>query len=167
MRKFKKINLFFILVTVCFLIQGYAKTIAIGDLLANPDEFNKKYVTVKGEVIGDKIKVGLGLWINISSEGKDIGVFCPDKNMANSIKYLGSYKQIGDIIEVSGIFYKKCPLHGERDIHAKKITIVKRGKYVRETLSPFKVKLALILFIICVVLSLIYLYRQRARRKKE
>lgn len=135
----------------------YAKASALEAVLAFPEKFNEKEVWVKGEVIGEPLKNAQGVWINITSDSKQIGVFSSDRGIIEKITYWGSYRETGDQVRIKGIFYKECPVHQTRDVHLETLEIVKKGHRNEHPISAQKQQLAKILSVICLVTAFIYL----------
>ncbi|HIE36030.1 MAG TPA: hypothetical protein EYP89_02205 [Candidatus Omnitrophica bacterium] len=153
-------RLFFIFF-LFFSIKLFSQEVSLKELLTYPDKFDKKTIEIKGEVIGEPILGKEGSWINISDEGFSLGVFIGNKNFFKKITYWGSYKTKGDVIKLKGTFFKNCPLHFEQDFHLKDLKVVKNGFRKKEKISPFKVKLAMVSFIICLVAVLTYLIKAK------
>ena len=140
-----------------------APVVTLEDLINNAEEYDGETVTFKGEVIGDKMIRGESTWINVHDETGAIGVFCP-KESVEEIEYLGSYKFLGDRISVKGIFHRFCSEHGgDTDIHAEKITIIKKGEETPHPLDPRKVKTSIILAVIVFALAILHLIIRRFR----
>jgi lysyl-tRNA synthetase class II len=151
-------KLFFIFF-IFFSIKIFSQEISLKELLTYPDKFDKKTVEIKGEVIGEPILIKKGCWINISSQGFNIGVFVKKKSFLKKIHYWGDYKKKGDIVKIKGVFFKNCPLHFEQDIHLKDLKVIEKGFQKKEKISSFKVKLTVVSFIICLVIVSIYLIK--------
>ncbi|MCM8771512.1 MAG: DNA-binding protein [Candidatus Omnitrophica bacterium] len=118
------------LIFLFFIFHIYAfDLVRIKELYENAEKFDKKPVIIEGEVIGDIMGKKDEKWINVKEEKGDfaIGVVV-SKEDALKIENLGRYGIKGDIIRVKGIYNTSCIKHqGERDIHAIKIEIIKRG----------------------------------------
>lgn len=124
--KLKQIFLFstfyLLLTTFCF-----AEIISSAELLRHPKEYDKKRIIYQGEVIGDIMERKDFVWINLHDGYAAIGVFIKKETLP-SIKFLGSYKVKGDILEVEGIFNASCLEHGgDIDIHGERVKIIKEG----------------------------------------
>lgn len=141
-----------------FFLSGIPNSFSqrLKDILSEPDTFDKAKVSFKGEVIGEVLKEKDGVWINMSSGDFNIGVFLKDKKMVDKIKNFGSYKVKGDRVKIEGIFYKRCPFHFERNIHALSLEIINIGGVRMEVPLDSKKKLSFILIIICLTLGIIY-----------
>ncbi len=167
-KKLKKVSIL-ILIMLFFPTEGrvwsYNRT-TLKEILKHPNLFDRKVVILKGEVIGDILKDSQkGVWINLLSEGYNIGIYVPKRNLLKNVKYLGNYHTKGDIIEVKGIFYKNCPLHAERDIHLLNIEVLHKGYILKENVSKLKEKISISLAIMCLVLVVIYFIRLRYARR--
>jgi hypothetical protein len=139
----------------------YGEAISLNEILSAPDKFDGKTVEVEGEVVGDYFQGKGGAWINVLDRGSNIGIFISDKSMLKKIKHRGSYKIRGDVVRIKGIFFKNCFLHREQDIHPQDIKVVRKGFVKEESPSLFKVKLAVVSFIICLTTALIYFIKLR------
>jgi hypothetical protein len=138
-----------------FFLDVYASP-SIKEILKSPDKFDKKEIEIKGELIGEPLRDKDGFWINVSLDNFNIGIFITNKELLKKLKYWGSYKVKGDIVKIKGTFFKECPDHHERDIHAQEIIITKPGFLKKEVIPPFKFKLAMVSFIICLTITIIY-----------
>jgi hypothetical protein len=119
--------------------------ISSAELLNNSKERDGKKVVYRGEVIGEVMKRGDFAWVNLHDGDNAIGIWVP-LALIDEITYFGSYKAKGDIIEVSGIFHRACPEHGgDLDIHALSLRKIESGKLTPEVIKPLRLKQALIL----------------------
>jgi hypothetical protein len=67
--------------------------------------------------------------------------------MAREVQLPGRYGQRGDTIQVTGMFNRACPDHGgDFDIHAERVTLLKRGGPIPHSVTPWKVSAAIALF---------------------
>jgi len=156
--------LFLIIFSTCLIAR--AASGRLGYILNNPGNFNKKVVTVEGEAIGELLRDNNGgVWLNILDAGYNIGVYTHNPATFKDIKNFGAYGKRGDIIEVKGIFYKNCPLHAERDIHAASVKIIRRGYVSKESVSSGKEFESFVLSIICLTLAVIYFIRLEYARR--
>ena len=156
-----KLRLFLTLTGIIFFISVlqlvYAKeAVSLEELLKYPDKFDRQRLVVEGEAIGEVLKGDQGYWINISSGGQALGIFASDKEAFKNISYWGEYNTKGDLVQSKGVFYKECPLHHLMDIHLEKLEIVKEGYRLTDSVSLFKIDLAILLFTICLIVSTIY-----------
>lgn len=135
------------------------------EIVKAPTLYDGKKVVVEGEAIGECLKDKGGLWINISRDGYNIGVFFKDKRLAAKIKNFGSYKVRGDIVKVKGFFYAQCPFHIQPDIHAQGVEVVEEGGPRVEGVERFKITLSLVLGIICLTLASIYFIKIKYGRR--
>lgn len=157
MSKFIKTLIIIFLIT--FLGSNHveaASTILINDLIENENELDGQVVTIQGEVIGEKMNRGDYSWININDGSNVIGLWLSNSE-TDKIHYYGDYKNSGDVIEVTGIFYKACKEHGgEPDLHVTGIHIVKDGYKVIEQLSGNKIISSIVLSIITMVIAFVF-----------
>lgn len=152
----------FMIITAGLVIASGANAIAVGsnDLIDNAKEYDKKEVIYSGEVIGDIMRRGDYVWINVLDGSNSIGIWIAYDEI-KEIKYKGSYKYKGDIVEVTGIFNRACAEHGgDFDIHAKSMIIKKEGSEIKQTINLNMVYVAIALFLIAVVLNL-FIYKKR------
>ena len=164
----KPIRLIIFLSTLYFLLSTFAWTepISSTDLINNAKQYDGKIVNYEGEVIGDVMVRGENAWVNLNDTKNAIGIWLPAKT-TKEISYTGNYKTKGDIIKVEGIFHRSCIEHGgDLDIHAKNITIVKKGYKIEETISPVKIKIVMAFLIICLTLAVIYFIRLFYSKKR-
>ena len=158
------IFLFLIVFGVC--IVTYAASGRLGYILNHPDEFDRKVVIVEGEAIGGLLNDDNGgVWLNILDAGYNIGIYAHKEKVFKDVHNFGAYAKRGDIIEVKGIFYKNCPLHAERDIHAVSIKIIRKGYPLKESVSRKKEFTSFVLSIICLTLAAIYFIKLRYVRR--
>lgn len=133
---------------------AFAQTVSSADLINNARQYDGKVVDYNGEVIGDVMIRGQYAWVNINDGQNAIGIRC-DRSLIKEIRYGGSYKFKGDIIEVRGIFHRACLEHGgDLDIHAQSINKITPGKEILESLNLNKLKTALVLLVVLIILSL-------------
>lgn len=137
-------------------VVNASTTIKINDLIENTSSWNGKKVTVSGEAIGEIMERGEYAWINISDGTNAIGVWIKLED-AKKITRFGDYKNIGDTVEITGIFYRACTEHGgDVDIHCSDIQIVKKGYAQKEEVNINKIIIASLLSVI--TLFFIYIY---------
>ncbi len=158
----------FFLLLFIFGISLYSfEKIKIRELYENGEKYNGKVVIVEGEVIGDLMGKGEERWINVKDEFEDfvIGVVI-SKNDAVKIENFGKYRTKGDVIRIFGIYNINCSKHyGDRDIHAFKIDVIKKGEKYAEKVKIKKIFLSFILLVITVFIT--YLYHKEEISKEE
>ncbi|MFZ3086317.1 MAG: hypothetical protein WA097_06670 [Candidatus Hydromicrobium sp.] len=153
---------FFIVITTGLLIAsaGSVLTVKSDDLINNAREYDKKEVVYSGEVIGDIMQRGEYAWINVYDGSNSIGIWIT-YDEAKKIKYTGSYRYKGDIVEVTGIFNRACPEHGgDFDIHAKSMIVKKEGSEVKREINLIILYIAIAVFLIAAGLNL-FIYKKR------
>jgi hypothetical protein len=144
----------------------YAEVSSSAELINSPRNQAVKFVVYRGEVVGDVMLRGDYAWVNINDGQAAIGAWMP-KKLAQEIKYTGGYKTIGDLVEVNGIFNRNCSIHGgDLDIHVKAIKILRPGYAVSENISNAKFKLAIILFIVCLMVIMVYFVKIGYKRQR-
>lgn len=153
---------FFIVITTGLLIAsaGSVLTVKSDDLINNAREYDKKEVVYSGEIVGDIMQRGEYAWINVYDGSNSIGIWIT-YDEAKKIKYKGSYKYKGDIVEVTGIFNRACPEHGgDFDIHAKSMIVKKEGSKVEREINLTILYIAIAVFLIAAGLNL-FIYKKR------
>lgn len=121
------------------------ETTDISKLILEAASFDQKNVKIEGEAIGDAMKRGNGTWVNVLEGGVAMGVWTTS-NIKENLTYLGDYKAKGDDLRVTGIFNRICKEHGgDMDIHAEKITIIKKGHSVKHPISRVRLQAAILL----------------------
>ena len=132
--------------------MAYAQPVSSTELINNAKQYECKVVDYRGEVIGDIMIRGQYAWVNINDGQNAIGIWGL-KALIKDITYKGSYGFNGDMVEIKGKFNRSCPEHGgDLDIHAQSIRKVMSGKQIFESLDFNKVKIALILLGIVLLL---------------
>jgi len=143
------------------LTSGYAQPISSTELINSAKQYEGKLIVYEGEVIGDIMKRGDYSWMNINDGQNAIGVWI-NNSLVKDIVYTGSYKSIGDGVEVTGIFNRACPQHGgDLDIHAQAIRKTSEGRLIQKRLNLGKRNLVIILLgILCLIWILSLLKRK-------
>jgi len=141
----------FVIFVMAFFLPGidcWAQPLSSGELIGNARNYDEKFVLYQGEAIGEIMKRGEFAWININDGENAIGVWVPIA-LVKEVFLMGSYKQKGDLVEVSGVFNRNCPEHGgDMDIHAREIIKVSKGRHIPERINFCKAKFALTLVFI-------------------
>jgi hypothetical protein len=135
-----------------------SEKVKIKELYENSEFYNGKSIVIEGEAIGEKMGKGDEIWVNIKDEFENfaIGVVM-SKIDIEKIENFGRYRIKGDIVRVEGIYNVNCIKHpGERDIHAIKVEVIKKGERYNEELSLKKIYLSFILLFITVFLIFLY-----------
>ena len=113
----------------------YAQPIPSVELINNAKLYDGKVISYEGEVIGDIMKRGDYAWINLNDGKNAIGIWA-SLALVRDIGYTGSYKSVGDGVEVTGVFRRACPEHGgDLDIHAQAIRKTGAGRRLQERLN--------------------------------
>lgn len=130
----------------------YAQPISSTELINNAKQYDGKTVVYTGEAIGDIMKRGDYAWMNINDGQNAIGIWV-NSSLVKDIAYTGSYKSIGDEIEVTGVFHRACTEHGgDLDIHAQAIRKIDSGRSIQEKFNLGKRNLAMVLLgILCFI----------------
>jgi hypothetical protein len=139
-------------------------SIDINELVENANELDGQDVTIQGEAIGECMNRGEYSWININDGTNAIGVWI-NKSEADKISYYGNYKYHGDMVKITGTFYRACKEHGgEADFHGSSLVIVKKGYHVKEQISYLKIIAAFISVLVTVPLVMLFLRTLRNKR---
>lgn len=158
MLKNSRILILIFLISILFTVTCVASDniTKINDLIEKSASLNNTEITVQGEVIGEALERGEYAWININDTTNAIGIWVKQSDV-DRIKFYGDYKHKGDIVKVTGVFYKSCPEHGgDVDIHSTNIEIIKTGYEVTEEISHTKVIVTSVLFIAMLILFMIF-----------
>jgi len=116
----------------------YAQPIPSAELINNGKLYDGKVVSYEGEVIGDIMVRGDYAWINLNDGRNAIGVWIKSA-LTKDIGFTGSYKSVGDGVEITGVFGRACPEHGgDLDIHAEVIRKTGAGRHLQERLNVDK-----------------------------
>jgi hypothetical protein len=141
--------------TFCFshlAVAAQPVSVSSTELINNARQYDANSVVYKGEVIGDIMVRGNFAWVNVNDGNNAIGIWL-GKELAETIKFTGSYHSIGDRLEITGTFNRNCTQHGgDMDIHAQDMRIIQSGKVVSEELNTTKRNLVYILLAILFVL---------------
>jgi len=139
------------------LAYAFAQRVSSADLIGNIREYDGKTIIYAGEVIGDIMVRGEHAWVNVHDGQQAVGIWLP-KKMTEAILYTGSYKEIGDWVEITGTFHQICKEHGgEFDIHATRLKRVHDGYFIPRLFNQGRMKKAMVLL---AVLGCIWILRQ-------
>ena len=129
------------------------------ELIEKANSIDGKRVIYIGEAVTAIMDRGEHSWVNLNDGDNAIGIWCKTEAL-KSVKFLGDYKNKGDILKVEGLFHRACPVHGgELDIHADIVNVASVGNAVYERLSSKRVKAAVVFF--AVVLIAVIVLRRR------
>lgn len=164
--RYKRIKILFVFsIFILNLTYVCGQSSSIKEILKKPNLFDAKTVEIQGEVIGEPLKDAQGIWINITFQGSNIGIFCSHEESIVQISHWGSYKEKGDQLKIRGIFYKDCPEHQISGVHLKSLEIMQVGEAREVPVSLRKKKLAIGLFAICLTIGVIYSIKRKYARK--
>ena len=151
--------LFILSSVLCPLSSVHAESVSSSDLIENAKALDGKTVTYKGELISTVLNRGDYSWVNLNDGYNAIGVWCKSSQLA-PVKFAGDYGHTGDIIEVTGMFNRACPVHnGELDIHAFKTVIAQEGSARDIKIDRNRARLAVIVF--STLLLVVLVFRKR------
>ncbi len=118
-----------------------------------------------GEAIGESMRRGSHVWLNLLDAGGAIGIWAKGADLP-AIRYFGSAAARGDTLRVRGIFHRSCPEHGgDLDIHAAALEVAARGELKRETLHAGRMALAAGLLLAAAAVFLSWRRKQKARAR--
>lgn len=157
----------------CLLFAGFclrpfpahAGAVSSSELISKAKQYDKATVQYEGELIGDILSRGEFAWLNIHDGENAIGVWAR-RSMLGRVKLGGGYEQVGDTLNVTGIFNRSCREHGGGlDIHAQNIVLVKEGARIYRHIEQKKIMwLGLLLGVLACMLTIHLLQaKQRAR----
>ncbi len=152
-------QIIFILLVIGYrlsVIGCYAEeAVSSSELINNAMQYDNKKVIYRGEVIGDIMVRGGFAWVNVNDGVNAIGIWL-DKDLVKDIIYTGSYKSIGDTVEVKGVFHRACLEHGgDLDIHIEELRKINSGMVIEENIDIAKRRIAFVLLIVlCIALVL-------------
>jgi hypothetical protein len=136
------------------------------DLIEKAFALDGETVVYTGEAIGETLQRGDHAWVNLSDGANAIGVWV-DTEMLSMISTVGRYGQVGDTLQVTGVFHRACREHGgELDIHAVQMTVVKAGYAVAWPTAGWMIFGACAFVAMDAVLLIVYLKRRSSRGKR-
>ena len=158
----KKLSLFILFLVISIpAFDCYAQPISSAELINNAKLYDGKVVNYEGEVIGDIMKRGDYAWINVNDGKNAIGIWI-NSGLVKDIGYTGSYKSVGDGVEITGVFRRVCPEHGgDLDIHAQSMRKAGAGRYLQEKVNVDKRNQ---LFIFLGIIGLIWILKLLKRK---
>jgi hypothetical protein len=135
------------------------------ELIGKSKEFDGRSVEFVGEAIGEPMRRGDHVWLNLLDSGGAIGIWANRADLP-AIRYFGSAAARGDTLRVRGIFHRSCPEHGgDLDIHAATLEVVSPGELKRETLHAGRMALAAGLLLSAAVAFFLWRARQKGRER--
>jgi hypothetical protein len=134
------------------------------ELIEDSDYYDRRTVVYTGEVVGDVLERGEYCWITVNDDhyghkpvreyqelkggNTGMGVYCRS-DMLEDVTFLGSYRTAGDLIKVTGVFYKASPRHGgDTMIEAEEISVIRKGWRVKARRGFAGEVVALILLVV-------------------
>lgn len=137
--------------------------LSTNDLVENSYKWDGKTVSFKGEVLEDLMERKDGLWMNLSDGNNTaMGVFVPKDVAMPVIDHTESYRTVGDVVLITGVFHRTCIQHeGETDIHATSVTVVTPGSVRANPIHSDRVVLFAVLVVLLGVVLWLY-YRKPA-----
>ena len=153
---------------VLILLLAFASTRApaqagSAELIEKAKEYDGRPVEFVGEAIGESMRRGDHVWLNLLDNGGAIGIWARRADLP-AIRFFGSAAARGDTLRVRGIFHRSCPEHGgDLDIHASALEVVARGELTLVKLRAGRMALAAGLLLSAAVAFLLW----RARLKLQ
>ena len=133
------------------------------ELIERARELDGREVEFVGEAIGESMRRGEHVWLNLLDAGGAIGIWASRADLP-AIRHFGTAAARGDTLRVRGIFHRSCPEHGgDLDIHAVALEVVARGELTQETLHPGRLALAAGLLLAAAAVFFLWRAKQRAR----
>lgn len=163
--KFLVFSFTFALFALHFTLVFAQQPINSAELINNAQDYDGKKIIFEGEIIGDVMSRGNFAWINVNQADNAIGIWLT-KALCSQIKFCGGYNKKGDWVKIEGVFNRACYEHGgDLDIHAVKLTVLNRGRVVKEIVPEDKKKLAIYLGGVCLCLLMLQFYLVRQKKK--
>ncbi len=152
------------------------------ELIENSDYYDRRTVVYTGEVVGDVLERGEYCWITVNDDyygqkpvreyqelkggNTGMGVYCRSDMLENATM-VGSYHTAGDLIKVTGVFYKASPEHGgDTMIEAEEISVIRKGWRVKARRGlAGEVAALILLVIVALALGAVWLNRRGKQRK--
>jgi hypothetical protein len=135
------------------------------ELIARARELDGREVEFVGEAIGESMRRGDHVWLNLLDAGGAIGIWASRVDLP-AIRCFGSAAARGDTLRVRGIFHRSCPEHGgDLDIHAVALEVVARGELKAVALHPGRMALAAGLLLAAAAVFFLWRAKQRARER--
>ncbi len=135
------------------------------ELIERAKELDGREVEFAGEAIGESMRRGEHVWLNLLDAGGAIGIWASRADLP-AIRYFGSAAARGDTLRVRGTFHRSCLEHGgDLDIHAAEIEVVARGELKPETLHPGRMALAAGLLL--AAMAVFFLWRRRLKSRER
>ena len=147
----------FVLVGCALFVSGaYAEIVSSKDLIENANTLDGKTVRYRGEIVTAILNRGEYSWANLNDGDNAVGVWCPS-SLLDAVKFIGDYKNKGDVLETEGVFHRACSAHnGELDIHADSVKIIKAGFSVSEGVDSRKLNISAAIFLLTILLVAIF-----------
>lgn len=154
------------------------------ELIENSDYYNGRQVVYTGEVVVVVLDRGEYSWITVNDDdyghkpvreyeelkggNTGMGVYCRS-DMLEEVTFVGSYHTAGDLIKVTGVFYKASPQHGgDTMIEAEEISVIRKGWRVTARRGVAREVAAFILLVIAALaLGAVWLNRRRKSRRAK
>ena len=141
---------------ILFATNCYAAVWSSNELIEKAKELNGRKLNYKGELVTAILDRGEYSWINLNDGFNAIGIWCKSSSL-DGVKFIGNYKNRGDLIEAGGTFNRACSIHnGELDIHADTIKVIRHGHPVDRDIDMKMIHSTAILFIVTILTVIIF-----------
>lgn len=113
---------------------------------------------VSGEVVGEPLHAGGGVWLNLLEAGNALAVFCPESMAASCAALIGgTHARRGHLIRVTGELRRLCEEHGgDHDFHAHEIVVVGESMPTADTPSFEEILVFAALLVMTAVLGMLF-----------
>lgn len=151
--------------------SSFLYDVPISELVTADTFHDGQTVQVQGEVVGDLIadeSDSSHCWVSLQELGVEspavVSVYMT-REFASQIDAWGHYGQQGTTLQVMGTFNLSCADHqGLSDIHAQTVSVVEKGKEIRNEASSIEFTLAWLFPLVGVVLALYCRHRNEQER---
>ena len=145
-----------IVIAIVFATNCYAVVWSSKELIEKAKELNGRKLNYRGELVTAILDRGEYSWINLNDGFNAIGIWCKSSSLSG-VKFIGDYKNRGDVIETSGTFNRACSIHnGELDLHADTVKIVKKGHLLMMAIDLKRINSAIALFALTIFTVIIF-----------
>lgn len=168
---FKTLSVIIVLIFILLIPSNYifaVESIEINQLIEDAKGSDGGQFIINGEVIGEIMNRGEFCWINIKDSTNAIGIWMK-RSDAGQIMNFGSYRFVGDTVEIMGTFRRACIEHGgEADFHCEDLSVIKKGYPVEHKIGSTKSMLAGSLSVLLLMMAfIVYFFVVRNKFLKD
>lgn len=150
-----------VLPLLCILAGAAHAQVSSVDLIEKAADLDGREVEFHGEAIGEPMRRGDHVWINVNDGSNAVGVWAEGRAAA-VVRWYGSYRARGDTLLVRGVFHRSCPEHGgDFDIHASEVSVLISGTASHHPVAPPRWIAAAVLLAAALVLHALWRRRER------